>query len=651
MNDFDYENEIIEISDDAQGLENEILNFEEPKIESPKKNNKSLKEKWNNLSKRNKIIIIVSAVVVLLSIIGLVLYFVVFKNDDAKNNVEENIVVEKDNYRYENGKLVFLNKKDKEIGTYTCKTKDSEKCFVTRIDYSNDLFDRTKNVDKKGNEIEKTSQIYLDNYVFVTDEEKVVLYNIDKKETELELKSIKSYSTEKDLVVIEDEDNKFGLIEITEEGFEYLIRCSYDYLGIVNTKINYLVAKDKDETYIIDSEGKKLSDNINNEIKSVNEEYIVAKSKDSYNLYSYDYEELISDYDYIGIHDKVISLVKGNRLFLVNNNLSKLYEDGIRLENQNYVKEYVYDNNKLIETKKSYDIKVVGNIATITIGNEDTEINIAEGDVSSSLSYVNYFDGKLYFYSDEEKQDLLGTYTCKNKNELLSGESTLNKCHLFSNESGVSGIYNNEYVFIYDNESINDAKYYLYSIKEKKTKGTYSSIEFVNADELSNNIKQNYTSSSFVIAKAATGNNKGNFGVLEINSDRVSGKVEFKYESIKKEKNNYLLINVDKSYSIYDSSFKKISNEFAYIELFDEYYVGINSGRLNVYRYNNTLGILQKDLECKDNKFTIDFSNGFALTIGGKTYKYDKDGKEIKENPLGSILENNNSNSNSEEGE
>lgn len=630
MNDFNFDNEIIEISSDDTETTPKFEEVVEEKTKKIKKPKRSLKGKWNDLSKKNKVIIIILSVLMVLLVIGLALYFV-FRKDEEEKPIEEPVILEKDNYRYENGKLVFLDKNEKEIGTYECGDKDTEKCYVAKLNYSNDTFDRIKSVTETGEEIEKNSQIYLDNFVFVYDKGQISLYNISTKESELELKTIKTYGTDKNLVVIEDTDSKYGLIEITEEGYEYLIRCSYDNLGIVNSDLAYLVAQDKDEHYIVDSTGKKLSKNINADISSVNDKYIVAVQNKTYNLYSFEYEELLSDYDYISLHDGVIALIKSNRLYLVNDDLNKLHEDGIRLENKDYVKKYVYDvNNKLVETKKSYEIELKDNKAIITIGKDVKEINLAEGEASSKLNYMSYFDGKLYFYSDEEKDDVIGTYTCTNKNNLVNGESTLDNCSLYSNENGISGIYNNEFVFIYDNASKDDAKYYLYNIKEKKTKGTYSSIEIVNNSEMSSNIKQNYTSSSFVIAKSATGDNKGNYGVLEINSEKVAGKVGFKYESITKVKDYYLLINIDKSYSIYNTSFKKISNEFDYIEIFDKYYVGITDNKLNVYAYDNALGILETDLSVTSNKFTIDFTNGFDITIDDVTYSYDKDG-HVKE--------------------
>jgi len=630
MNDFNYDNEIIEISSDDEKITSPIEELlVEPKKEQHSNNKKKIP---NNL----KIGIIIASIIVFLLLVGIIVYFIFFaKNDGSKEPVEEPVILEKDNYRYENGKLVFLDKSDRDIGTYECVDKDTEKCYVAKIDYTGDSFERVKSVNESGNEIIKTSQIYLNNYVFVYDSEKIILYNISTKESDLELKTIKAYNTVKNLVVVEDTDSKFGLLEITEEGYEYLIRPSYDNLGIVNDKLVYLIAQDKDKNYIIDSTGKKLSKDIKADVMSVNEEFIVAVKNDMYNLYSYEFDELLGDYNYISLHDGVIALVLNNRLYLNNNNLDKLYEDGIRLENNNYVKKYVYDkNNKLMETKKSYEIEVENNIATITIGEDSREINLLEGKISAKLEYLSYFDGKLYFYGDEEKIDVLGTYACKNKNIIDSEEDLLENCSLYSNEEGISGIYNNEFVFIYDSQNDNEKTYYLYSLKEKKNKGTYSSIEILNSSELNVNIKPIYTSSSFVIANSATGSNKGNYGVLQISSEKVSGKIGFKYKSIEKFDKYYLLINVDSSYSIYNESFNKLSNEFSYIKLFEKYYVGIINNKLNIYKYDSTIGILEKDLNVSSNEFTVDFKNGFVININDETYKYDLSGKEIIETPV-----------------
>ena len=226
MNDFDFENEIIELDSDnkeskSSKSSSEIENLEddyEPKTPKPKRKKKSIKDKWDDLAKKQKILIISGIVIGLLIIIGLILYFVFFKKDNANsldNNDKniDNVVIEKDNYRYDKGNLVFLDKNDRELGTYECTNKDSSKCYVAKLAFSDDKFERIKNVNTKGIEIEKNSNIYYDQYVFVTDGEELFLYDITSKKKDLELKKIKAYGTTRNFVVIEDTSLKYGLID------------------------------------------------------------------------------------------------------------------------------------------------------------------------------------------------------------------------------------------------------------------------------------------------------------------------------------------------------------------------------------------------------------------------------------------------------
>ena len=637
MNDFNYDNEIIEIGSDTEEKA-DVLNepLGEPHVEvlneKPKKLKRSLKDKWMDIPRKKRNIIIASTVILVLIIVSVILYFTLFKKEKKQEVVEEPIVLEKDNYRYEDGKLIFLDKSDREIGTYECTNKDPDKCMTMKLDYSADTFERVLSVNENGEEITKSSQIYNNNFVFVTDGEYSYLLNINNSKKELKVTNIKTYGTEKNLVVIANEDNKYGLIEIGMEGYDYLIRPSYDNLGIINTKLIYLVAKDKDKTYIIDSESKRVSSNITGTIESANDKYIVVLKNNKYNLYNYENEVLLTDYDYIALNDDVVSLVKNNRLYLRDTSLNKLSEEGFRLENTDYVKKYVYDkDNKLKETKKAFEVVVKDNVALITIGEDTKNINMYEGIVSSKYNYISYFDGKLYFYNDEEKEDILGTYNCNNKNELASNDDVFSNCTLYESDNKISGIYNNNYVIIYDNKNNDDIKYYVYSLKEKKNKGTYSYIELVNSDELAEKIEHIGTNSSYIILVTDTGNNKGNYGVIEINQDKVAGKVAFNYKAIKKEDNYYIFQNTSDLYSIYNVSFSKISNDFNYIKLYDKYYVGILNSKLNVYSYLNNKGILSNPLEVKDNKYEISFDNGFIITIDGETYKYDNTGKLVVE--------------------
>ena len=634
MNEFDYENEIIEVDNDKSKNEDaniEILDAVKKEEKKPKKNKKSIKEKWDELTKKQKTIIIVISIVVLLLIIGLILYFTVFRKTESDKPKEKPVVVEKDNYRYEDGKLIFLDKSEKEIGTYECKNKNSDKCMVAKNDYSTDTFERIISVDENDKEIEKTSQIYHDNYVFVKDGEDIVIYDIKKGESDLKLKTIKTYGTD-DLAVVEDDNSKYGLMEIKSTGYEYLIKPNYDNLGIINTELSYLIAKDKDKTYIIDTSDKKISSAFSSNIMSVNKNYVVISNGSSYSLYNYSNKELLSGYDYIRLHSNLISLVNTKKLYLRDNELNKLYEDGIRLDSTDYVKKYVYDkDNRLVETKKAYEVTINNDEISVTIGDKTQTLNLVEGKVSSNLKYMNYFDGKIYFYRDEEKKDLLGTYTCTNKNNLTDKDPSLNKCHIYTEKETTSGIYNNEYVFIYDNYTSNDGKIYLYDLKTSKTKGTYSKIEFIDSKALDSEVKQIYTNSLFVKATSATGANKGNLGVIEITSEKATGKVSFNYKSIELSNNYYILVDKDNSYSLYDSKFNPVNERFDELKTFTNYYVGIFNNKLNVYGYDSNKGKLLKELDVKGSKweFTDNANKGFTITINGTPHNYDKDGAEI----------------------
>ena len=626
MNDFNYDNEIIELESDNTEEEKEP-NIEEEVKKKPQKKKKGFKKFWQNLNKWQRLGLVIGIGLLLLLITGLIIYLTIFRNHEPEEE-KDPVIVEKDNYRYENGYLVFLDRNEVELGRYECTEKDSNKCFVAKSDYSKDTIERIINVNELGEEIIKNSQIYLDNYVFVKDGEDLFLYDIKKNDKALNIHNFKSYNASKDVVVISDESDHYGLIEITNEGINYLIRPSYDNLALVNDNLLYLVAQDKDTNYIIDSTGKKISGNVTGLIMSANDSYIVSKYNNKYSLYAYDNTKLLEDYDYIGLHDGLISLVSKAHLYLINNDLQKLYEDGLRLTSSDYVKRYIYDkDNNLKETKVAYEISLNGDNVLVTIGNESKNINLNEGKISGQTSYLSYFDGTLYFYKDDEKKELLSTYKCTNRNELKGSEMKLDKCTIYNKDNNYSGIYNNNYVFIYDSLSSEDAKIYLYDLKTKKIKGTYSDLILTNATDLDLDVKQIDADSTYVIAQSATGENTGNYGVIEITDNNVKGKIEFKYKDIKYNNKYYLMVNKENSYSVYDSTFKKISNEFDYIDLYDKYYVGINNNSLNVYKYSSALGILSYDLDVHDNKYEIKFDDkGFVITIDGEENKYDSEG-------------------------
>ena len=380
MNDeFNFDNEIIEISSDPQEVAVDFEEKTEPTTGKEKKN----KEKKDNifkrfsnwfkgLDKKRKIIFISVSSLVFLLIVGLVVFLIL---SNKKEEVKEDVVFESENYKYDNGTLIFLDN-DKEIGKYECTIKDKDKCFVAYLDNEKDTFDHITNVDKDDKTIDKRSQIYFKKYVFINDDNKVILYNIKDKKSEEKLTSVKAYDTEENYVVVSDKDKKYGVILFKDDSYEYQINAYYDYLGIVDTKNLLLVSKTGEKERIIDINNKQLSKEFNASIKSANKAYISAVSNGKkYNLYSYNYEELLSGYDYISFHDEYIGLVKDSKLYFVDENLNKMNEEGIKLTSNNYNLVNKYNkSNKLVSSDVSYKVTINKDNLSVDFGEEENMV-------------------------------------------------------------------------------------------------------------------------------------------------------------------------------------------------------------------------------------------------------------------------------------
>ena len=102
---------------------------ETKKNKKEKKEKKSIKEKWNNLTKKQKILTISIIILVLIVIIALILVLILKKDKnkpvDKPDEPEKPVViVEEENYTYKDGNLLLLDKNKEELGTYECKNKD-----------------------------------------------------------------------------------------------------------------------------------------------------------------------------------------------------------------------------------------------------------------------------------------------------------------------------------------------------------------------------------------------------------------------------------------------------------------------------------------------------------------------------------------------
>ena len=221
-----YDEDKVSIDDDEMVVTKE-------KKKKPQKNKK--KFSFKNLTKKQKIIFIVSICLIVLVIAFILIYFLVIKKDkkDLDNKVTP-VIVEKDNYIYNNGTLKFLDKDDKTIGEYDCENKDENKCFVAYLTNENNT-DLPIYLDEKESPLQRRSQIYNNKYVFVQDGETINLYNFVDKKKEGSYKTIKVGSTKENIVAYTDEKDKYGVISINDKVNE-LVKAKYDYIDIYKAK-------------------------------------------------------------------------------------------------------------------------------------------------------------------------------------------------------------------------------------------------------------------------------------------------------------------------------------------------------------------------------------------------------------------------------
>lgn len=631
--------------------------------------------KWKNLNKKQKIIICFLAGLLLLLLIVLII-LLIFKltSKPVEDPIieppkEEVIPVVVDNFYYKDGSLYFLNEEETEIGSYKCNTQDDSLCYVG-LNSNRDDFDVAKLVDKDGNLKKQRLPIYHDNYVFIYDNKsekdtEIVLYSIKEKKELGRYISVKAF--ENGNVIVQDSENKYGLINLdASKGLVQVLKNSYTYLGMIDGESN-LVAKTKDGYFIIDNKGKELSDAIdsNVKIKSYNKNFIVTVAGKEYSVYDYENNLIDSGYDFISTYDKYVILVKDNRVYVKDDNKIKYTESGIKLNSKEYVKTYVYDKEDVLtEIKRSYDVEVKDGEIVFTLwkdGSKDPiyeRLSLAEANVNKNYSYVNYFAGKLYFYKDEEKEELLGFYNCLNENTVDMKSTKYSSCFIatdslfgdndmlpdgYLTRNSTVPIINDKYAFIYDGNN----NIVLLDIVNKESKSSYLKIE---SNTLHNDGKiTKYSGNLDVIVQ----NKKGNYGVVTIGKDNVSVKHGFNYSKLEFLGDNFLGLDASNNwrvlfdnvesmgfsskirgynstkrffktlennkYYVYGESATKLVDEgYTYVELYNDFYAGLDSDRnLYIYGYNG-----EKKVDA-----TVKVGNYALYGTATPAFKVKKDGE------------------------
>ncbi len=679
----DIEQEVIDINEQMdtiqetmEGIEKLSDNIEQDKKKEKIKLKDKIKNKWNAMTKKKKIIFIISLVLIIIALaVGI---FFAVKHFTKKDNAvkEEEVVFEADNYRYENGFLIFLDAKDQELGKYECENKDEKLCYVAYNEIEENL-DITKKVDEEDNVLKTRSNILLDKYVFVhdnKDEEKILLYNIKEQKKLEEYNGVKTNINIKDYAIVKDYSNSYGLLNFTEDNVETKIDFNYDNLSIITedkTENKVIIANESGRNYLIDYTEKSISKAINKEIVNYNNEYILAiDDTNKYYIYDYKNNQMFEDgYDYAKLYDGYVLIVKDNKLYFYDNNKNKLNETGIdfTLDHKYYQKIVIYDkdNNKL-DSYVPFEVATEGSNIVITINGKTKTINKEEGRISSYTKYINYFDGILYVYNDDAKTNLVGQYKCSNLNTVTSESSSFDNCFIasdtssvdndmtFTTSSGMIPILNQRYIFIKDNPnavSNSNTTIALYDLNDKKVLSKYLSVN-TNLNTNSTDVSYLTDSNINIIAE----NKSSKYGVIAINGDsKLTSLIPFNYNSIEIIGDNYL-VNDSKGYSLIDKTGKEITkktsgkirgynssyikvlegnsyviydlngnkitnNTFNYVELYNEYFIGVDSSnKINVYSYtDSSKALLSESIQLNSNNYCGNGQLAFKAAFNGTT--------------------------------
>ena len=715
--------EIINIPDDINGEENKEELFKDLTNNNPEDNKKkkfslkNIKEWWKNLSKKQKIIFISVAVLVLILIITLIVVLVTRKPKTSDTNTPD-VVLEADNYIYQNGVLTLLDKNGNSIGTYECENKDENKCYVSYTLNDEDDFDTPINKNSNEEIIKGRSSIYFDRYVFIFDNEnetdkKIKLYDMRDNKVLDNYYGIKSYNVENaNVVILKNETDNYGLFELSSDGINSLIDYKYQYMGLIDKdKDDLIVVKDSKGYSLIDYNDKNKTKVYINKIYDYNDKYVILKDNDNkYSVYDYQNKEVIKDYDYIRfIASDYLAVVKNKSLFIRDYEGKKYNEEGYELTNDNYRKIYTFDDNKkLINTDYSFDFELHDKTLTITIKNADNttrdeKLNLAEGEVSAKYDYYSYYNGKLYFYDDENKTNLIGTYECNNKNNNITDifnncyvakDSVFNDSYInpYKEKDAVIALYNKKYVFILDApdlQSNDNREIKFYDLNQSKVLGTFTAID-ANMGQSVPKLTLVNTNDTKIIVKLKS----GKFGVIQIKGTSASFVNNFEFEKnynyieragndyivqlennkwqiiygsngysssqfndrIKNYNNGYVVTRKNNKDTIYKGDGSQLlPNEYDYIDINNKtVFATVSNSKLDIYNYDGNK-LNSETISLKSNKYYNTDTPAYKIKISGN-YVYidvfDSDGRLSETVSYPQIVDNNtNSNPGGGQGE
>ncbi len=621
---------------EAEAILSKEKKEKEKKEKEDKKEKKTLADKWKALPTSRKVLIIICIVLFLL-LIALLIFFAVNKGkkveEPKKEKKKEEVVINiVDNYYYKDGILHIVDSNDKELGTYKCKNKDEKLCYVA-INKYRDTLDVPQVSDENSEAKIERMPVYNDEYIFVYDNASetdgaVTLYSF-KQDKEIET-YLDAKAYDNNFIILKTKEGKYGFFQF-KDLLNTVITPTYSDLDMIDGE-DYLVGQTSKGYLVITKIGKAVTDTIvsNDTVKYYNRNFIVTASGDKYTLFNKENKILAENYRFITVKDDYAFLVDdSNKMYIIDTEGAKYNIEGISLKNTDYVPTYVYNaDGRIAKNKLSFKISIEKQSIEIMPYNKRYEedknvsINLFEGQVSKTLNRYGYFNGVIYFYKDDEKKDLLGSYKCNNANTITANNLALTNCLLTNdtvfedndamavgeeNRHSVIPLLNDRYVFITDGAK----NIILYDLLDKKSLATYSQVNTYTPNN--DYVFGTYNGDLVVVAV----NKKNKYGVIKITGTEVQAVHPFDYEKIEKLGDSFIAKNANQKWVVLGNSDneyadkvmgvsgnfvktkktaysviridnnKKIGIGYKYVELYDNYFAAVdNSNKLMIYDYD-----------------------------------------------------------------
>ncbi len=276
--------------------------------------------------RKNSILVII--VVLLLIMIPFTIFSIILNFSHILNSFNNQPVVEKkpetneevvEVERYKNGKLYFYDNNDNLLGEYTCQ-KNPCSYAVSTID------DSAYSIEYLSTE-EVETNVILDRFVFINDNNIINLYDIVSHQVLQTFKAIKNYNNmiDENYMIVENNDNKWGIIKLSET-IETICDFNYDFIGLkdlignnnlIDTS-NFII-KNGELWGIIDNQGDLISNFLAGEITTYNDILISVKNNNIYYLYDYNGKRVVDEngFNYASFTDKYVNIIdKNNNLYI-----------------------------------------------------------------------------------------------------------------------------------------------------------------------------------------------------------------------------------------------------------------------------------------------------------------------------------------------